>query len=649
MSTELRFRQVHLDFHTSPHIPGIGAEFDPEHFVHTLKEAAVDSITCFSRCHHGYIYHETKFPYQHPDLKCNLLIEQVRACHKADIRVPVYITVGWDHLQSSLHPEWNQIDENGMMIGRKPLTTGWGWYFLDFASPYVDFLEQQTAEICEMLGDELDGVFFDIIHQREVFSRYCMERLSSLGWSPEDKVKQKELCRLLVKELCDRLASVVRRYNKDATIFFNGGHIDRDFRDRLDSFTHLEIESLPSGGWGYMHFPITSRYARTMGLDFLGMTGKFSESWGHFNSYKNEAALEFECFSALAQGGKISVGDQLHPSGKLDRKTYELIGSIFRQVRELEPYCVGARSVAEIAVVNSESYGKAVERMDPRNLGAARILMEGQHQFDYVDLDADLNGYKVLIITDGIPILDTKPVEDFLANGGKVIVAADSILNERGEVHSVFQSAVTSSQGALPFSPDFLQPIDEDTAYVMYEKGISITASPGTDILATINEPYFNRTWDHFCSHAHTPVANRTQKPGIVLGEKVAVFAHPIFSTYAKHSMSFHRNVVLSVLDRLLPNPLVKIKGPKSLQATLTKQGDRHILHLLHYVPERRALNFDVIEDRMWIPPLEIEIGFPVKSARIALSGEALPVEEKGDSSVLKVPASLGKLHVVLE
>ncbi len=33
----MRFRQVHLDFHTSEHIDGIGADFDPETFVSTLK------------------------------------------------------------------------------------------------------------------------------------------------------------------------------------------------------------------------------------------------------------------------------------------------------------------------------------------------------------------------------------------------------------------------------------------------------------------------------------------------------------------------------------------------------------------------------------------------------------------------------------
>ena len=29
----LRFRQVHLDFHTSPAIPEIGVDFDPDEFV----------------------------------------------------------------------------------------------------------------------------------------------------------------------------------------------------------------------------------------------------------------------------------------------------------------------------------------------------------------------------------------------------------------------------------------------------------------------------------------------------------------------------------------------------------------------------------------------------------------------------------------
>ena len=42
-----RFRQIHLDFHTSEHIEGVGADFDPDQFVQVLKDGAVSSVTLF--------------------------------------------------------------------------------------------------------------------------------------------------------------------------------------------------------------------------------------------------------------------------------------------------------------------------------------------------------------------------------------------------------------------------------------------------------------------------------------------------------------------------------------------------------------------------------------------------------------------------
>jgi len=45
--SELRFRQIHLDFHTSEHIAGIGEAFDPDDFASTLERARVDQgVTC---------------------------------------------------------------------------------------------------------------------------------------------------------------------------------------------------------------------------------------------------------------------------------------------------------------------------------------------------------------------------------------------------------------------------------------------------------------------------------------------------------------------------------------------------------------------------------------------------------------------------
>ena len=55
---ELRFRQVHLDFHTSEHIKGIGANFNEDEFRQALRVGHVNSITLFALCHHGWCYYK---------------------------------------------------------------------------------------------------------------------------------------------------------------------------------------------------------------------------------------------------------------------------------------------------------------------------------------------------------------------------------------------------------------------------------------------------------------------------------------------------------------------------------------------------------------------------------------------------------------
>ena len=62
---------VHLDFHTSPTIDDIGTLFDAEKFTKTLKDAEVDLVTVFAKCHHGYCYYPTKVGTMHPGLKFN--------------------------------------------------------------------------------------------------------------------------------------------------------------------------------------------------------------------------------------------------------------------------------------------------------------------------------------------------------------------------------------------------------------------------------------------------------------------------------------------------------------------------------------------------------------------------------------------------
>jgi hypothetical protein len=67
--------QRYLDFHTSEAIPDIGARFDKKQFQEMLKLGRVNSITLFSKCHHGWAYHPSEANEMHPGLSFDLLGE----------------------------------------------------------------------------------------------------------------------------------------------------------------------------------------------------------------------------------------------------------------------------------------------------------------------------------------------------------------------------------------------------------------------------------------------------------------------------------------------------------------------------------------------------------------------------------------------
>ena len=143
---ELRFRQVHLDFHTSPLIPGIGAKFDRKQWQEALKKAHVDSITCFSSCHHGWSYHPTKVGKMHPGLDFNLLRAQMDACHEINVNVPIYLTGGVNNLAAEAHPEWREITAQGELGGWVSSPIRPGFRKLCFNTPYLDYLCRMIEE-----------------------------------------------------------------------------------------------------------------------------------------------------------------------------------------------------------------------------------------------------------------------------------------------------------------------------------------------------------------------------------------------------------------------------------------------------------------------------------------------------------------------
>jgi hypothetical protein len=647
---------VHLDFHTSPLIPGIGDDFDPDEFAERLQAAAVDSICVFAKCHHGMSYYPTEVGAAHPRMsRRDLLGEQIAACHRRGINVTAYTTVVWDEWAAEGHPEWRQIDRSGRPVGRGPLDLSHRWRFLCMNTAYADYVIEQAEEIVQ--GYAIDGLFVDIVFQAPpgCVCQRCLTSMSELGLDPRSDEDLRTHSRRVERAFMERCSERIWALRPGLPIFYNSRlRLTADPVDgnppELRWQTHVEIESLPSGGWGYNHFPLFVRYFQTLGVPHLGHTGRFHRSWGDFGGLKPRAALEYECFRMLASGSTCCVGDQLHPRGRLEPAVYERIGEVYRQVAEVEPWCVDAQPQAEIGVLLAGTIPPDQRQPDlASEEGAMRMLLELHQQFQLVDREADFARYRLLVLPDAVEVdaaLRAK-LDGFVAGGGSLLATGRSGLSAE---EPSWNALGVRWLGAAPHQPEYLRlegPLADAAPameHVVYERGERVEALPGAEVLARVGEPYFDRTPFTYTSHEHAPVERVGDAPAVVRRGSSAYCAFPLFRAYRKWGNQSHKQVVARLLDLLLPSPMVRVRAPSTAEVTLLRQSaegeERLLVHLLHYVPQRRAGNLDLVEDviPLYDVPVAVRCDAPPARAYLAPQGDELKVVWDGEYASVVVP-----------
>lgn len=620
----MRFRQVHLDFHTSEKITGIGSRFSKEQFQNALKIGHVDSITLFAKCHHGWAYFPSKANEIHPHLDFDLLGSQIEAAHEIGVKTPVYLSAGLDEKLARRHPEWLIRPENDQLNWKQA-----GYHEFCMNSPYIDYFMPQVEEVVR--NYDVDGIFLDIVGVRVCYCQNCINTLVPRGKEPYVFENHLELGEEVYANYLKRAREAVDKYKKGLPLFHNSGHVRRGRRDLAYASTHLELESLPTGGWGYDHFPLSSAYARTLNMEYLGMTGKFHTTWGEFGGFKHPNALLYETALSLANGAKCSVGDQLHPLGFMDEATYKLIGIAYQEVEKKEEWCDNVESVADIAILSEEAIQNYynLPANSPGDVGAARILLEGKYLFDVVDQEACLDKYKLLILPDTIRIDSylKEKMDKFIQKGGRILATGLSALYKDRDEFAFDLGAEYAK--ASDYRPIYIRPqfdvLGLETAFVTYQESFDIVEKDNAEVLAFREDPYFNRSAFSFSSHQHTPNNPDVRKCAITMGKDGIYICSMLFREYAQVGAISAKEIVRHALDTLLGDK-------KTLRTNLYAQGvatlmeqkekNRYVNHLLYAVPVKRGGGIEVIEDIIPVYNIDVEIKMDRKPKRVYLAPE---------------------------
>ena len=664
----MRYRQVHLDFHTSEWIENIGSEFDKKDFQDKLKLGHVDSITLTAKCAHGWSYGDSKTIERHPHLSFDLLKEMIDAAHEIGVLAPVYLSVGLDEKNVRNHPEW--------LIRGKDERTTWvpslmdaGWHRFCINNPYQDIVLEQIREVVE--NYDPDGLFLDVSSVIPCYCQSCVKTMISRGQDPADVENVWNLAQEVFTKFAARVLELVHGIKPGLPIFHNGGHIQRGRRDLIAGDTHLELESLPTGGWGYDHLPMSALYVKNLGLEYLGMTGKFHTEWGEFGGFKHINGLRYETSQFLAYGAHCSVGDQMHPDGSMDAATYELIGKAYCEVEDKEPYVRETRLVQDIALLSLEALGSdrnqhnlvamaeketlgeeyysenLLSQAQRSDVGALRLLRECGFLFDIIDMDMDFNAYKVILLPDyGTidPKLENK-LNAYMAQGGRLYLSGYSGKLEHTD--RFMKGIPLVYEGTAKYQPLYIKPAFEmknfsRSAFVVYGMAHEVTLKEGADVWqsAEFQAPYFNRAPLHFCSHMHAPCSNEFYKTAIFQNDRFVYVAFHLFEEYNENGSFIIKDIFRYTMDALL-------KTDKTLNTTLPSQGvvtlarsirePYYINHLLYAVPVQRGEDIEVIEDIVPVYDIRVELRVPEKitGVRLVPQNTRLPFEQEGTACEL--------------
>lgn len=644
-------RQIHLDFHTSEHLPDIGASFSKEQFQEALQTAHVNLINIFAKGHHSWSYYPTKVGMVHPNLDFDLLGSQIEACHEIGVECPIYFTIGWSSNDAEMHPEWCARKKDGSYVGnfnsfasQEDPMPGFHWKLLCPSGDYHEHIKKQVEEICGMY--DVDGFWFDIFQiSHGCWCANCKSSMTEKGINMDDKkAVVAHFADVYLAHMKD-LKALVMKHHPDAYVYFNGTtRVEEDRKENLmyRLFRHntvQDLEDLPTGWGGYDKFPVRSKYYLSRGYPVTAMSGKFHTAWGEFGGFKHPDAIEYEAASMVAFGAACNFGDQLHPSGLMDMETYRNIGQAYKYVEKIEEYGQGGLPAADL--------GLWMQMNGDPEMGTSQMLLELQIDFNIAHSD-NLGDFKALIVPSR-PVTgkeNINAIQKYIDQGGKVIFMAQGAMN--GKQSDFVFDVGAGLLGPAAYDIDYTKPVPSlgkelvQSPSLNYIPAFRTKPEEGTEVLARIYEPYFSRTYGHYTSHQNTPnQMEPAAHPALIRSGNIVFAANPLDLMYYRRSARVHRDLFEKALLQVYPDPRLKVNLPSSGRVNLLHQPDenRYVAHLLYATPHYRG-DLLLIEDL--VPLYDVEVRLKVderiKKATLIPDNKQLKFTREGDYVKVMVP-----------
>lgn len=642
----------HPDFHVPDEVE-VGKGFDGNEYGRRLKESHVDAVAFFAKCHYGNSYYPTKVGHPHPKLQTDMLREVVEGCHKHGVGVIAYYSTFLDKHAAVEHPDWAvHLADGSRRVGH------YGAVCVN--TPYVDeLLLPQVREI--VAGYDVDEVFFDTMTRHEpCYCPHCRELFGhDIPLSAEDDlwVLFSQWYWDRFAEFFARTAEAVHDANPEVSVAFNWMWGIRLPCVPPDHIERVGADDRGSGLAASLH----CRYWAGTGYPFDYMTGRFMHGLGDWNSAPPDM-LKYVAAASVAHGGNFYIIDRMRPDGTLDEAAYKSMKETFGFVRERADYVTDTHHVPEIGVLHALSTIVGRDRgffpdykVRQSRLGAVegttRLFIEHGRHFTVLNeetLNRKMNDYRLLILPEQQFLADEtkRNLAAYVENGGRLLVSQGTMDDEVDQ--DVLRLAGVRFDGFTSLDYGYL---GADTPIVVRGRFAKTTPAGGASELCPCVLPLLVGTEGKPFGHGVAPATGKADYPAAVhrkLGKgEVIYIAAPVFKSYCDYQSYLVAGFVLGLVDRLLPDPLVRVWAPAQVEAVAVRKGDDLIIHLVNHSGKERLINYhwpviDCIPELRDVR-LKIRINGQDAVIRSVPSGEKVDYEVAGGYAQFVIPC----LHIM--
>lgn len=372
-------KRCYLIDHHSPDPPAVTLDhLDPDEYEHFFDTAQIDSLMVYCKDHWGVTYFDSQVPgsRKHPGVKGDWIRTVRDLTAKKGIEFIAYYCIEYDEGAARAFPEWRVRKADGTPLIRDDLYAKWS--LCCYQTGYREYSLSHLEEIVREYHP--DALFLDIFGASLCYCDHCRANFQQKYGYPIPETEEElslhrhdivDFLDTNAKEYMVELKTRVKAIDPTLGITINFScHYPKDIRDLLD---YQFSEPLLKDNW------FSSAYARdtAKGQYPILAPGEASQVY----NYDSKAQYICDLSSIAAQGCRVGMysGSQ-HPDGTLDHPEAECLGSVYQELKKLEPYFKNRKPVSHAAILQSDA-SKAVNAFPFQADAILRMKKHNPHTF----------------------------------------------------------------------------------------------------------------------------------------------------------------------------------------------------------------------------------------------------------------------------